>query len=71
MQHREGMCVCMRACVCVCSSNVDEEGSWVFTSRALAVVWTAMYLTGYFDYLTGFHEPLSPPYSRHMGLKNV
>lgn len=29
--------------VCV----LDEKGSWVFASRALVVVWTAVYLTGY------------------------
>ena len=34
-------------------------------SRALVVVQTAMYLTGYSDRLTGFHEPLSPPYKCH------
>ena len=28
-----------------------------------------MYLTGYNDCLTGFHEPLRPPYRRHTGLK--
>ena len=31
--------------VCV----LDEEGSWVLASRALVVVWTAVYLTGYWD----------------------
>ena len=29
----------------------------------------AVYLTGYSNYLTGFHEPLSPPYRCHTGLK--
>ena len=29
-----------------------------------------MYLTSYYsDYLTGFHEPVSPPYKSHTGLK--
>ena len=40
-------------------------------SRALVVVQTAMYLTGISDCLTGFHEPLSPPYKCHTSLKNV
>ena len=31
----------------------------MFASTAVVVVWTAMYLTGYTDYLTGFCEPLS------------
>ena len=31
----------------------------MFASTSLVVVWTAMYLTGYTDYLTGFPEPLS------------
>ena len=33
------------------------------------VVWTAMYRTSYSDSLTGFHEPLSPPYRCHTSLK--
>ena len=48
-------------CVCVCV--LGGEWNWVFTSTALVVVWMAMYLTSYTDCLTGFHEPLSPPYS--------
>ena len=31
----------------------------------------ALYLTSYSDYLTGFYEPLSPPYKCDAGLKNV
>jgi len=33
----------------------------------------ALYLTSYSDYLTGFYEPLSPPYKYKCdaGLKNV
>ena len=54
-------------CVCV----LDREGSWAFASRALAVVFTAVYLTGYSDCLTGFHKPLLPPYGCHTGLKIV
>ena len=38
---------------------------------ALVVVWTAMYMTGYSDYLTIFREPHSPPYRRHTGLKEM
>ena len=33
-----------------------------WTTFALVVAWTAMYLTSYSDYLTCFHEPLLPPY---------
>ena len=40
--------------VCVCVCVLGGERSWVFASSALVVVWTAMYLTGYTDYLTGF-----------------
>ena len=62
------VCVCMCVCVCVCVSAcvyvcvfvrvyvLGRERSWVFPSTALVVVWTAMYLTGYSDYLTGFHH---------------
>ena len=66
------MCVCVRACVrvcvraCVCILN--REGSRVFVSTALVGVQTAMYLTGYSDYVTSFREPLSPLYRCHNGL---
>ena len=60
------VCACMQACVCVCV--LDREGSWVFASTALEVVWMAMHLTGHSDYLTGFYEPLLPPYRCHAGL---
>ena len=64
------VCVCVwHVCVCVCV--LGREGSWVFASTALVVVWTAMYLTSYSDYLTGFHEPPSPPYRCHTSFKNV
>ena len=33
----------------------------VVAGRALVVVQMAVYLTGYSDCLTGFHEPLFPP----------
>ena len=54
-------CVCVWVCVCVC---VDREEIWVFAGTALVIVWTAVSLTSspYSDYLTSFHEPLSPPY---------
>ena len=42
-------CVCVCVCVCVCDLD-GEEGS-VFANRVLVVVWAAMYLTGYSDYL--------------------
>ena len=56
---------------CVCVSVLGREGNWVFASKALVVVWTTMYLTGYSDWLTGFGGPLSPPYRCHTSLKNV
>ena len=49
-------------CVCVCVCVLDREGNKVVASRALAIVWTAMYLTCDSDYLSDFHELLSPPY---------
>ena len=60
---------CARVCVCVCV--LDGEGSRVVAGAALVVVWTAVYLTSYSVCLTGFQEPLSPPYTCHTGLKNV
>ena len=40
--------------------------------KELAVCeYTAVHLTGYSDYLTGFCKPFSPPYRCHAGLKNV
>ena len=61
-QHSERVCVCVSG----------RERSWVFASTALVVVvWTTMYLNGYSDWLTGFCEPLSPPYRYHTSLKNV
>ena len=60
-----GVCVrervCVRACVCVCV--LGGEGSWVLARTALVQAWTAIYLTSDSDYLTGFCEPCSPPYS--------
>ena len=48
---------------------LDGEGSWVFAaSTALVVVWMAVHLTGYSDFLDGFCEPLSPPFWCHTGL---
>ena len=43
------VCVCVWTCACV----LDREGSWAFASTAVVVVWTAMYLTSYSDYLIG------------------
>ena len=47
----------------------------MFSSTAVIlykiVVWTAVCLTGYSDYLTGFREPLSASYICHTGLKTV
>ena len=62
-------CSTVRECVCV--SVLGREGSWVFASTALVVVWTTMYLNSFSDWLTGFCEPLSPPYRYHTNLKNV
>ena len=47
-----------RVCVCV----LDREVSRVVASRALVVTQMAVHLTGYQNCLTGFCEPLSPPY---------
>ena len=58
-------------CVCVCVCVLDWEGSRVVASTALVVVWTAVYLIGYTDCLTGFREPLSPPYRCHTGFNSV
>ena len=68
-RQRESVCVCVRACVraCVCVFL----GNMVLTSRALTVVRTAVYLTGYSDYLTSFCEQPSPPYTCHTGFKNI
>ena len=54
------MSVC--ACVCVCDRVLDGEARRVFASRALVAAHTAVYLTAYIDCLTGFREPLFPPY---------
>ena len=54
-----GICVCVCVCVLVCACVLDREGSWVFTSTAPEVIWTAVHLTSYSNDLTGFREPLS------------
>ena len=62
MQHeaRHMTCECVwKHAMCICV--LDGEGSRVVASRALVVVWKAMYLTSYSDWLAIFHEPLSPP----------
>ena len=43
----------------------------MFASRTPVVVYMAVHLTSYSDCLTGFQEPLLPPYRHHIGLKNV
>ena len=53
--NRECMCACMHVCV------LGGEWNRVFASTVPVVVWMAMYLTIYSDYVTGFHTPLSPP----------
>ena len=60
-------------CVCVGGGGglVGREGSWVFASITLTVLWRAMYMTGHSDYLTCFHKPLSPAYRCHTSLKNI
>ena len=74
--------MCARACACVRASCarararvyvcvLGGEGSRVFASTALVVVWTTVYLTGYSDYLISFREPLSPPYRCYIGLTNA
>ena len=57
--------MCMHVCV------LDREGSRVVASRALVVVQTSVYPTGYRDCLTGFHEPLLLPKWCHISLKTV
>ena len=59
-------CVCaymrMHVCVhahCVCGHVLDKKESWVFTSAALVVVRTAVYLTSYTDYLTSYTDYLT------------
>ena len=59
----------MHVCVCVYVCVLGGEWNRVFASTALVVVWMAMYLTSYSDYLTGFHEPLCLPYGCHTDLK--
>ena len=51
-------------CVCVCVCVLDGEGSWVFASTALVVVWTARCVTGY-------SEPLKSSYRCHTRLKKM
>ena len=71
------VCACVFACMCARVCVLDREGSMVVVSRALVVIQTAMYRTGYGDCLTGFLEPLSTSkkcdtvYRYDTGLKNV
>ena len=46
------------------------EGAVCFY-RALVVAEMDVYLTGYSDCLTSFHEPLSPPHRCHTSFKNA
>ena len=43
-------------------------GVFASTAPVVLAVWTAVYLTGYSDYLTHFHEPFSSSYGCHTGL---
>ena len=64
-------CMCVCVCACVPVHVLDTEGSRVVARRALVVVETAVYVTGFSDCQIGFCEPLLPPYRCHTGLKNV
>ena len=63
--------MCVGACLCVCVCVLHKKGNWMFASTPHVVIEMAVHLTGASDCQTGFHEPLSPPYRRHTGLKNV
>ena len=73
-------CSTARECVlCVCM--LDKEGRTLGVSSIaivlyniyiyIVVVWMAMCLTGYSDYLTGYSETLSTSYICDTGLKTV
>ena len=51
----------VRACVCF----IDRKHSRVVASSTVALVQTAMYLNSYGNCLTGFCDPLSPPFRYH------
>ena len=60
----------------LCLCMLDREGRTLGVFQycciiCIVVVWMAACLTGYSDYLTGFHEPLSTSYICHIGLKIV
>ena len=64
------LCVCVRAWrACVRACVLGGKGAGCLLEEFLVVVLMAMYLTGYSDYLTGFHEPLLPPYRCHTGFE--
>ena len=81
------MCPCMHACVCSRWGRSRLFGSTCSSSRSIDVciytyiyIYIYIYLTGYSDWLTGFHEQLLLPYtvilffyscSCHTSLKNV
>ena len=64
MQHTDSQ---ERACVCVFLAGKGAGHLLI----QVVVAWTAMYLTSYSDYLTGFCEPSSQPYRCHTSLENV
>ena len=49
----------------------DREGSWVFATTSLVVLWIAMQLAAYSDYLTTFYEPLLALLRCHASLKDA
>ena len=61
------VCVCVRACMHVCVycyyTVLGGDRSWVFANTVLVVVYMAVHLTSYSNYLTSFHELLSSAYS--------
>ena len=54
------VCACVRVCVRACVSECGREWSRLITNRALALVQTAVYPTGYSDRLTAFRQSHSP-----------
>ena len=58
--------VCVHLCVC-CTCRQRRELSVccysVSANQVVLVVWIALYMAGYSDYLTGFCEPLLPQMS--------
>ena len=78
MHVRVRVCACVCVCVCVCVCCVyacmcvlDGEGRSTVASRAQVVIWMAMYLINFSDYLTSSCEPTFISYRCHTSLKNV